>query len=258
MSCARFLHTAAPVHLAARILALVGLVTPVAALACRYQVPCQEWIAPRDGTSIPANTPVFVGGSLDGGRVVMSNDQQVTWYAAGELTPGTRLALQGTNCAGADAGANVEVLPPQPFPTEVGRLSLEEVGRDLPLNPCDDSGAATVSYRVSLELNPQVAPWLPVSRFFISNSEPRRLLKLTRFGEVIRSADSDAVNVTTATVECSVEPTTIIAFLEIAGREQLDTQTTFTTPCRPRGCSATGAAPLLLSLVLWRRRRNRQ
>lgn len=252
------MHTPAPVYSTARILALVGLVTPLAALACRFQSPCQEWIAPRDGTSIPANTPVFVGGSLDGGHAVMRNDNQVTWYAAGELTPGTRLTLQGTNCAGADAGANVEVLPPQPFPTEVGQLSLEEVARDLPLNPCDDSGAATVSYRVSLELNPQVVPWLPVSRFFISNSEPRRLLRLTRFGEVTRSADSNAVSVTTATVECSVEPTTIIAFLEIAGREQLETPMTFTTPCRPRGCSATGATPLLFSLVLWRRQRNRQ
>lgn len=245
------------VHSAARILTLVALVTPLAALACRFQSPCQEWIAPRDGTSIPANTPVFVGGSPDGGQVVMSRDNQVTWYAAGELTPGTRLTLQGTNCTGADAGATIDILPPEPFPAEVGALSLEEVGRDLPLNPCDDSRSATISYRVSLELQPQAVPWLPVSRVLIVNAEPRRLLHFTRFGEVTRGANSNVVTLKTVTVECSAEPTTLIAFLELAGREELSTQTTFTTPCRPRGCSTTGAAPLLLLLVLWRRRRNR-
>lgn len=187
----------------------------------------------------------------------MSLDNQVSWYAAGELTPGTRLTLQGTNCTGADAGSTIDIIPPEPFPTEVGALSLEEVARDLPLNPCDDSRSATISYRVSLELQPQAVPWLPVSRFFISNAEPRRLLQFSRFGEVTRGADSNAVTFKTVTVECSAEPTTIIAFLELAGRERLSTQTTFTTPCRPRGCSTTGAAPLLLSLVLWRRRRNR-
>lgn len=244
-------------QLAARILTVGVLVTPVATLACRYQLPRLEWIAPREGTSIPANTPVFVAGSLDGGLAVVNLEWRETWYAAGELTPGTRLSLQGTTCTGADAGASVEIIAPQPFPSDIGRLTLEEVARDLPLNPCDDSQSATISYRASLEPNPQVAPWLPVSRFFIANFEPRRLLQLTRFGEVTRSADGDPLPVTTITVECSATPTTIIAFLEIAGRDQLETQTTFTTPCRPRGCSSAGTTPFLLLLVLWRRRSSR-
>lgn len=243
--------------IAARFLTVTLIAMPAAAMACRFQWRCQEWIAPRDGTSIPANTLVFVAGSLDGGLEVVKQAGPETWYAAGELTPGTRLTLRGTDCNGADASASVEVLPAQPFPTDLGRISLEEVARDLPLTPCDDSGAATISYRLSLESNPQVIPWLPVSRFFVSNFEPRRLLTFTRFGEVTPNTDNDTLAVTTVTVACSAEPTTIVTFLEIAGREQLATQATFTTPCRPRGCSAAGTSPLLLMLLLWRRRRRR-
>jgi hypothetical protein len=189
---------------------------------------------------------------------MLKREGQVNWYAAGELTPGSQLTLQGTDCSGADAGARVDIIGPQAFPTELGQLSLEEVARDLPLGPCDDSRSATVSYRVSVDLDPQVVPWLPVSRFFVSNKEPRRLLQQTRFGEITYRGEGSSVAVTTVTVQCSAEHTTLITFLEIAGRDQISTETTFITPCKPAGCSASGGGPFIFALMLWRRRGRRE
>jgi hypothetical protein len=246
---------------AARILAVVLVATPVSALACRFGWPCQAWIAPRDGSTIPANTPVFVAGSLpvDGGLLALKREDQVIWYAPSELATGARLTLEGTDCTGANALSRVVVGEARPFPSTVGTVRLDEVARDQLLHPCDDSGAATVSYRVTLEPGPDVVSWLPVSRFRFATAQPVGLTSGPgRFGEVTMQQGATSVRLQDVALRCSDEAVTLFTILEVAGRDPISSQTTFETPCRPRGCSTSGGLGLLgVPLLLWPRRRRR-
>lgn len=236
----------------ARILTLLGLCSASAAAACRFGFACEPWIAPRDGTTIPANTLAFVAGSLDAG-LLNERPNASAWFLAGELMPGSQLDLVGTDCQGEGARSRVTIGGPAALPTRLGEVSFEETGRDEPLNPCDERPRETVTYRMRIDPDPLVGPWLPVARFGILERTTPRTVRQTLFGGVTASADG-ALAIDWVTLRCSAEPVTLAVSFEVAGATPVSTDVSVQTPCQP-GCSASGGASMLAALALWCRRR---